>query len=57
MKTRNVDMHSQVRDEPPTENDSYARQSFTWRRMQPWQSWALLFAAVILAILGLVWLY
>lgn len=57
MKTPDVDPHSQVRDEPPTGRDPYARESFTWRRMQPWQIWALAIAAIILAILGLMWVY
>lgn len=55
MKTRNVDVHSRTRDEPPTEGDRYARESFTWRRMQPWRIWALLISAVVLAILGVIW--
>lgn len=57
MKTRDVDTHSHARDEPPTEGDPYARESFTWRRMQPWQIWTLAIAAVVLAILGLIWVY
>lgn len=43
------------RDQPPSENDSYARTSFTWRRMETWQIWALLIAAIIIVILGIAW--
>lgn len=57
MKARNVDSRSDVRDEPPTEGDPYARESFTWRRMQPWRIWTLAIAAVVLAILGLIYVY
>ena len=46
---------AEQRDQPPTEKDSYARSSFTWRRMQPWRIWTLLIAAVVLAVLGIVW--
>jgi hypothetical protein len=38
----------------PTD-DRYARESFTLRRMQPWQIGALAIAAVAVVVLG--WLY
>lgn len=53
MHTRNTE--SRVRDEPPTEGDPYARESFTWRRMRPWQIWAVGVAGIVLAILGVIY--
>jgi hypothetical protein len=55
MKARNVDPHSDIRDQPPTERDPYARGSFTWRRMQSWQAWTLAVAGVVLAIFGVMY--
>ena len=55
MKSRDTDPHTHVRDDPPIERDPYARESFTWRRMQPWQIWTLAIAGVVLAILGVVY--
>lgn len=49
--------HSHVHDDPPTERDSYARGSFTLRRMQSWQVWTLAIAAVVLATLGIMYVY
>lgn len=33
------------------QDDRFARESFTFRRMRPWQIWTLLAALVILIIL------
>lgn len=44
-----------VRDVPPSGGDSYARESFTWRRMRPWQIWTLAIVAVGVVAAG--WLY
>lgn len=55
MKARNVDPQSPARDEPPTERDPFARESFTWRRMPAWRAWVLAAAAIVLAILGIIW--
>lgn len=46
---------SSVRDVPPSGGDSYARESFTWRRMRPWQIWTLAIVAVVFVVAG--WLY
>lgn len=35
----------------PPQNDSYARGSFTFRRMRPWQVWALVLAVILIAFL------
>ncbi|MDX1433355.1 MAG: hypothetical protein R3286_13005 [Gammaproteobacteria bacterium] len=35
-------------------NDSYARRSFTWRRMKRWQVGALAVAAAALIVIGLI---
>lgn len=41
---------------PQRDNDSYAQESFTWRRMKPWQIWTLAIAAVVLVVLGVMYL-
>ena len=43
-----------ARDIPPTEGDRFARESNTWRRMQPWQIWTAAGAAVALVVIGLI---
>ena len=40
---------SSVRDVQPSGNDSYARESLTWRRMRPWQIWTLSIVVVVVA--------
>lgn len=55
MKARNVDQGTHIRDEPPSGGDRYARESFTWRRMQPRHIWALAIAAAVLVALGIVY--
>lgn len=35
-------------------NDSFARESFTWRRMKNWQLWSITVAAVVILIAMLV---
>jgi hypothetical protein len=57
MKARNVDPHTPVRDDPPAGGDRYARESFTWRRMQPWQIWTAAIGAGVFVIVGLILLY
>lgn len=61
---RNIDSTSDAarhraheRDQPPTEGDSYARSSFTWRRMESWRIWALAIFAALIVILGLIWVW
>lgn len=55
MNTNQVGHQSSVRDVPPRGGDSYARESFTWRRMRPWQIWTLAIVAVVVVAAG--WLY
>lgn len=43
-----------VRDEPPASGDSYARGSFTWRRMKAWQVWTLAIVAAVVAVAAFV---
>ena len=45
------DSHSQ------TDNDSYVRQSFTFRRMKRWQLWSITVAgaAIVFALLLYTW--
>ena len=50
---RTHEIHRNPRDNPPTEGDRFARESNTWRRMQPWQIWTAAVAAVVLVIVGL----
>lgn len=49
MNTNQSGHQSSVRDVPPSGDDSYARESFTWRRMRPWQIWTLLIVVVAVA--------
>lgn len=35
----------------PPRDDSYARGSFTFRRMRPWQIWALVLVVILIAFL------
>lgn len=39
-------------DRPPPD-DRYARESFTWRRMQPWQYWTMTIVFIILVLLAI----
>ncbi len=44
--------------DPMSQNDDrYARESFTWRRMKPWQHWGITGALVVLVLLALIWLF
>ena len=54
MATRDVHQNPHVRDEPPTEGDRFARESFTWRSMKRWQIWTAAIAAAAFVIIGLV---
>ncbi len=38
-------------------DDKYARESFTWRRMKPWQLWGITAAVVILVVWALIALF
>ncbi len=40
----------------PPPHDRWARRSFTFRRMQPWNIWALSIAILVLAVLAALWL-
>jgi hypothetical protein len=42
-------------DGPPSEQDKYARESFTFRRMARWQIVGLIIV-LLLMILGFIWL-
>lgn len=55
MSTKHSQHEHPVRDVPPTGGDSYARESFTWRRMRPWHIWTLVIVAVAVVVAG--WLY
>ena len=55
MATQHARHHSTVRDVPASGDDPYARESFTWRRMRPWQIWTLAVVAVAFVVAG--WLY
>lgn len=35
----------------PPPDDRFARESFSWRRMKPWQIWTMVAVIVILLIL------
>ena len=37
-----------------TNADRYTQQSFTWRRMKPWQIWALAISAVVIVVAALL---
>lgn len=37
----------------PPPDDRYARDSFTWRRMKPWQIWTMTAIVVVLILLAL----
>lgn len=37
-------------------DDRYARESFTLRRMHSWQAWTLAGVAVVLVVLGLLYI-
>jgi hypothetical protein len=37
-------------DHPPARGDKYARESFTLRRMAPWQLWSISIACAIVVI-------
>lgn len=40
----------------PPPDDKYARGSFTWRRMKPWQIWTMMAVlAVILVLIIFAW--
>lgn len=54
MATRNVHREQHVRDDPPTEGDRFARESFTWRTMKPWQIWCAAIGAVAFVVVGLI---
>lgn len=56
MRSRNPE-HSPTRDEryAPAGDDKFARESNTFRRMQPWQIWALAIAAAVLVVLGVIY--
>lgn len=41
---------------PQRNEDRYAQESFTWRRMKPWQIWTLAIAAVALVVAGVIYL-
>lgn len=58
MKTCNLSegLNVHVHGDPPIARDSYARESFTWRRMEAWQAWTLGVSAVVLTTIGLVYL-
>jgi hypothetical protein len=44
--------------DPMSQNDDrYARESFTWRRMKPWQLWGITGVLIVLVILALIWLF
>jgi ElaB/YqjD/DUF883 family membrane-anchored ribosome-binding protein len=43
-------------DEPRARDDSFARESFTFRRMQPWQIVALAIFAVVFVVLGVLYI-
>ena len=36
------------------QQDRYARESFTWRRMKPWQIGALAIAAIVIIVVGIM---
>lgn len=55
MKTQDMERDARMRDQPPTERDPLARESFTWRRMRPWHIWTLAIAAVVLTALGVIY--
>lgn len=55
MKTQHMDQETRMRDQPPTERDPLARESFTWRRMRPWHIWTLAIAAAVLTALGVIY--
>ena len=50
MNTNQSGPQSSVRDVQPRGDDSYARESFTWRRMRPWQIWTLAIVVVVVAV-------
>jgi hypothetical protein len=35
-------------------DDKFARESFTWRRAQPWQLWSITGVVVVLALWALI---
>jgi len=49
MNTNQSGRPSSIRDIQPSGDDSYARESFTWRRMRPWQIWTLSIVVVVVA--------
>lgn len=57
MATRDIHTRHEVRDNPPTEGDRFARESNTWRTMKPYQIWAAVIAAAALIAVGFVTLY
>jgi hypothetical protein len=36
---------------PEIPDDKYARESFTFRRMKPWQTWGITIAAIVILLL------
>ena len=54
MATRDIHTRHDVRDNPPTEGDRFARESNTWRRMKPYQIWVAAGAAAAFVIIGLI---
>ena len=49
MNTNQSSRPSSVRNVQPSGDDSYARESFTLRRMRPWQIWTLSIVVVVVA--------
>lgn len=49
MNTNQSGRPTSVPDVQPRGDDSYARESFTLRRMRPWQIWTLTIVVVVVA--------
>lgn len=44
-----------MQKQAPQSDDRYARDSFTFRQMKPWQLWLISLAAVLIILAMLVW--
>jgi hypothetical protein len=49
-------MATRLDEKAPARDDEYARESFTFRRMRPWQIWTLTAAVVVILIGIFAWM-